>query len=101
MSFINRDVDGNEVRSDVLAYTPVPITAAGAGDVVVKNGAGVVVFVHNASAGVGVTLKDGNKQVWPTLTGVDEDDFSLFPLQFGTGIVLGFSGAGTAYIAFR
>lgn len=101
MSYINKDVNGNEIKSDVLAFTPCPIVAAGAGDIIVKSDPGVVAFVHNASAGVDVTLKDGDIQVWPALNGVDEDDFSLCPLQFGTNITLNFSGAGTAYIAYR
>ena len=99
--FANPDTNGNPITSDVLAYAPKPVTVAGAGDVVIKQTAGIVAMVHCATPGLGVSLKDGNQQVWPVLTGPDEDDFGLYPLQFGTSIVLSFDGAGTAYIVYR
>lgn len=101
MPYVNLDTNGSPVKSDVLAFTPKEVTAGAAGDITVKAGPGVVVFVHVATPGLGVSLKDGGKRVWPALVGVDEDDFSLFPLQFGDSIVLSFDGAGTAYIACR
>lgn len=101
MLYQNFDTNGNVVKSDVIAYAPVKITAAQAGDIIIKRASGVVVHVYNATLGLAVTLKDGGKEVWPALNGVDEDDFSQCPLQFGTSIVLSFGGAGTAYIAYR
>lgn len=101
MTYTNLDTNGNEIESDVLAFSPRKISATGAGDVMVKMSAGVVAYVHCETAGLSVYLKDGDRQVWPALTGVDEDDFKACPLQLGTSIVLNFDGAGVAYIAYR
>ncbi|MHB8124655.1 MAG: hypothetical protein ACYDEJ_03260 [Desulfitobacteriaceae bacterium] len=99
--YTNLDTNGNQIQSDILAFAPRQIVADSAQDIIIKRSAGIVVFLHCATEGVSVTVIDGDKQVWPTLTGIDQDDFSNFPLQFGTSIVLRFSGAGTAHIAYR
>ena len=99
--FSNFDIRGIRTESDVLAWIPNKITTTGAEDVVVKKRDGIIGNLYVATADLAVTIKDGEEEVRPALTGVGEDDYRFLPIICGTSIVLSFSGAGIAYIVYR
>jgi hypothetical protein len=96
---VNKNLGVNVINEiDLRGVSARKITAAGAGDEVVKATAGKVYAVR-AGTGVTLTLKDGATEKWH-IAAASKDEFSQ-PVACSTNITLNFSAAGDAWIIYK
>ena len=101
--YLNR-VGNVEFATEVPGWTTEKVTVAANSVVTIKTKPGLVYGVVVVTSGVSVTVMDGERQVWPALTGPVEKDFPG-PLACATNISLLFSGVGAggaeAWVVYR